>query len=373
MNIGIDASRLAVGKRTGTENYSWQVTRGLINLATDQHFTLYFNQNPSAELSEEFGSNHAVDLRTIPFPRLWTHFRLSREMLQQPPDVLFVPAHVLPAYHPSRSVVTIHDLGYLYYPEAHTRQSLLYLDYSTRFSASAASGVIAISHATRQDLIRHYGINPAKIKVIYHGLDHSRFHPVTDAAQIQAVRQRYQLADGPYLLFVGTVQPRKNLVRLLDAFAALVQDNQFADLQLVIGGKPGWLREPIMQHVQKLKLGERVKFAGYVTDEDLPVLLSGAEIFVLPSLYEGFGMPLVEAMACATPVVCSNAGSLPEVAGEAALLHNPLDTQAIAWNLRQLLTSNSLKEELTGRGLQHAASFTWERCAAETLEFLTQC
>ncbi len=378
MHIGIDASRLAVGRRTGTENYAYQVTRGMVREAAGRHrFSLYFNQPPTSLVLHGLDLPPNTELKSMPFPRLWTHLRLSREMRQHPPEALFVPAHVLPLYHPARSVVTIHDLGYLYFPQAHTIAQRCYLDVSTRFSARNAHHIIAVSQATKSDLVRHYNIPPEKIKVVYHGYDHDLLRPVTDEEQLAEVRNRYGIKPGPYLLYIGTIQPRKNLIRLIEAFARLVGDDIFDypqrhELQLILGGQLGWLSDPIVARVKELNLEGRIKFTGYLADEDLPSLLSGAEAFVLPSLYEGFGMGVIEAMACGCPVVCSNAGSLPEVAGNAALLHHPLDGAALEWNLRRLLTRPDLREDLRRKGFIQAARFSWERCAMETLEVLEE-
>lgn len=375
MHIGIDASRLAVGHRTGTENYAFQVTRGLLQEAAGHRFTLYFNRPPSTEVAQALNLPANAELKIIPFPRLWTHLRLSAEMVKHGPEVLFVPAHVLPALHPVRSVVTVHDLGYLYFPQAHTPAQRRYLDLSTRFSANAARQIIAISQATKTDLVRHYHISPEKIKVIYHGYDREFFRPVTKPEQIAAARERYKLGAKPYLLYIGTIQPRKNLARLIEAFNALIRDPEFDypardELLLVLGGQAGWLSKPIVELVDKLNLSKRVIFTGYLPNEDLPALLSSAEAFVLPSLYEGFGMGVIEAMACGCPVICSNSSSLPEVAGNAALLHHPLDRAALEWNLRRLLTAPALREELRRKGFEQAAKFSWEHCAAQTLAVL---
>ncbi len=372
MKIGIDASRLAVGKRTGTENYAYQITRRLVE-NSQHHFTLYFNGTPSSLQLHGLNLQKNTEICAIPFPRLWTHLRLSFEMARHAPERLFIPAHVLPLYHPRRSVVTIHDLGYLYYPEAHTFRARKYLDWSTRYSASKAHTVISISQATANDLIKHYGIDPAKIRVIPHGFDRDKFRPVLDPEQIADTRVRYGIEPGPYLLYVGTIQPRKNLERLLDAFATLVNDASFnyparKQLQLVLGGKPGWLSEPIMAKAASLKMPSQIKVVGYVADNDLPALYSGAEAFVFPSLYEGFGLPALEAMACGTPVICSNAGSLPEVVGEAALLHPPQSVEEMGAVLRRLLLSDTLQDELRYKGLQQAEKFSWEKCTVQTLE-----
>ena len=378
MQIGIDASRLAVGRRTGTENYSYQVTRGLLREAAQKHqFSLYFNQPPNPLILHGLDLPAYTKLRPITFPKMWTHLRLSLEMLNQAPDVLFVPAHVLPLVHPARSVVTIHDLGYLYFPQSHTTSSRRYLDFSTRFSGQSARRIIAVSQATKNDLVRHYNIAAEKIRVIYHGYDHALFRPVTDPTHLASVRATLQIGPEPYLLYVGTIQPRKNLSRLLEAFAHLIHDPNFdyparEGLKLVLAGQPGWLSGPIIEQVDKLHLNSRVIFTGYVPDEDLPALLTEAVAFVLPSLYEGFGMGVIEAMACGCPVICSNAGSLPEVAGNAALLHHPLDRAALEAQLRRLLTNPPLRQELRQKGLAQAARFSWERCATETLAVLEE-
>ncbi|HEX2916437.1 MAG TPA: glycosyltransferase family 1 protein [Chloroflexia bacterium] len=376
MRIGVDASRLAVGHRTGTENYAFQLIRGLVSLAGEsqkQNLTLYFNQPPSAAVLDELKLNPAVETRSIPFPRLWTHLRLSREMLQHAPDRLFVPAHVLPLYHPSYSIVTVHDLGYLYFPAAHTAASRLYLDLSTRFSATQARRVIAVSQATKNDLVRHYGIKPEKIEVIYHGYDAERYRPIEDQEERRVARSTYGIGPGRFLLYIGTIQPRKNLLRLLEAFQALIRDPQFEDVQLVLGGKAGWLSEPILNKAAEIQASQpgRVLLPGYLDDKHLPALLSEASAFVFPSLYEGFGMPVLEALACGCPVVCSNSSSLPEVAGEAALYHHPLDTLALEERLRQVLTMPELVAELRCKGLAQAARFSWEACALQTWQVLT--
>jgi len=367
MLIGIDASRAVLAQRTGTENYSYQLIRRLLTLDTTHRYRLYFNAPPEAGL---FPAVPHAEQRIVPFPRLWTHARLSWEMWRDPPDVLFVPAHVLPLIHPRHSVVTVHDLGYLYYPEAHTPLSRLYLDVSTRYNARAASYVIADSEATRQDLIRHYGAEAGKITVVYPGCS-EEFRPICDAEALHKTRERYRLPDS-YILHVGTLHPRKNLVRLVEAYALLRQSALAKSTlpDLVIAGKKGWLYNHIFQRVEELDITTHVHFPGYVSQEDLPALLSGAQLLVMPSLYEGFGLPVLEAMACGTPVVCSNTSSLPEVAGDAALLAEPLDTEGIAEAMGRLLRDTALRDGLIQRGFHQASRFTWEDCARGALEIL---
>jgi glycosyltransferase involved in cell wall biosynthesis len=362
MLLGLDASRSVAARRTGTETYSLKLIQGLLDLRPAHRFRLYFNGAPEPGLFSK-----RAEQRVMPFPRLWTHLRLSWEMWRYPPDLLFVPSHVLPLVHPRRTVVTVHDLGYQTYPQAHTLSQNLYLRWSTRFNARNASRILADSKATRQDLIRWYNVPEQKIAVVYPGRDETLV-PVHDPDVLAATRARYGLAAG-YLLYVGTLHPRKNLVRLVQAFAAMLEQAP-KDLQLVLAGQKGWLYDDILAQVRKLGLQERVVLTGYVPDEDLPALLSGALAFVYPSLYEGFGFPVLEAMACGTPVVCSDVSSLPEVAGDAALMVDPLDVEELAGALVRVLVEEDLRAGLVARGFEQIQRFSWQRCAQETLTIL---
>jgi len=376
MLIGIDASRATAAHRTGTEIYSLHLIRELLALGKGHRFRLYFNQPPAPGLFPD-----AAEMRVMPFARLWTHARLSREMRADPPDLLFVPSHVLPVIHPERSVVTVHDLGFHYYPEAHTLSQNLYLRWSTRYNARTARRVLADSIATRDDLLRYYRIPEDRIEVVYPGRDET-LGPVRDPEVLQDVRARYGLRN-PYLLYVGTLHPRKNLVRLVQAFAALTnamaagpadgsRAEPSAEPQLVLAGQKGWLYEDIFDQVRKLDLEDRVVFTGYMPDADLPALLSGAEAFVFPSLYEGFGLPVLEAMACGTPVICSDVSSLPEVAGEAALQVDPLDVGALAEAMHRLIADAGLRATLVERGYEQVQLFSWGRCASQVLRVLEE-
>jgi len=366
MLIGIDASRAARAERTGTEAYSLHLTRAMLSAAPQHRFRLYADRTLA-----EFGTSNATP-RVMPFPRLWTHARLAAEMLLHPPEVLFVPAHVVPLIHP-RTVVTVHDLGYLYFPQAHPTLSRMYLDLSTRWSARVAAHVIADSQATRDDLVCHYGLSPDKITVAYPGRDES-LRRVDDPSSIEVTRQRYSIT-GEYLLYIGTLQPRKNLLRLVQAYSNLKSQisnlkSQVSNLKLVLAGSQGWLYDEILAEVKRLGLEGRVVLPGRVADEDKAALLSGAMALVHPSLYEGFGFPVVEAMQCGTPVICSSTSSLPEVAGDAALLVDPLDVDALAQAMAHLLGDADLRRTLVERGYVQAQKFSWLSCATTVLSVL---
>ncbi len=356
--IGIDASRAFWAQRTGTEQYTLHLLEALLQLETSHRFVLYCNWLPEP-VPSWLGR---ADIRAMPFPRFWTHGRLSWEMLRRPPDLLFVPAHVLPLIHPGRTAVTVHDLGYLFYPRAHTPLRRLELHLSTLWNVRVATRVIAVSRATRDDLVRCYRVAPERVRVVHHGVS-PRFQPTQDPG----ARARYGLPER-YLLYLGTLQPRKNLERLLAAYARLPRTAP----PLVLAGGRGWYFERIACAVSAYGLEERVLFPGYIADADLPAVLSGAIALVYPSLYEGFGMPLLEAMACGTPVIASRASSLPEVVGEAGWLVDPLDSEALREALERILEDEGLREQLRARGLERARTFSWERCAWETLAVLEE-
>jgi len=359
MLIGIDASRTVAARPTGTEVYSRRLIQALLTLESPHRFRLYLRSAPPS------GAFPGAELCAIPFPRLWTHLRLSWEMARRPPDVLFIPAHVLPLVHPRASLVTVHDLGYLYFPKAHPWRQRLYLDLSTRWNARAAAHLLADSEATKADIVTRYGTPPEKITVAYPGHDET-LAPVRDSAAIEAVKAHYGIASD-YFLYLGTLQPRKNLARLVAAFTALRSETV-----LVLAGKRGWLYKELFAQVHRMGLERRVLFPGYIPDKNKAALLSGALAFVFPSLYEGFGLPIVEAQACGCPVITSTTSSLPEVAGEAALLVDPGDTNAIAAAMQDVVADPGLRERLIEHGFANVRRFSWTACAQTVLSVVEQ-
>lgn len=359
MLVGIDASRTTVKHPTGTEIYSLHLTRRLIARSGLHRFRLYFRDAPPPDLFTQAAS---IERRVIRTPRLWTHLGLRRELRRHPPDVVFIPAHVVPwPSVPVPAVVTIHDLGYLYFPEAHPLRDRLYLDGSTRYSAHAAAAVIVSSRATQRDLVERYAVPAEKITVAYPGIN-PHLKPVRDPAAQARMRERFGLPER-YILHVGTLQPRKNLSRLVEAYARLRAQLPDPPALVLAGGK-GWLYDDLFRRVGQLGLTGQVLFIGHVPpDENLAAMYSAAQVYAFPSLFEGFGFPVVEAMRCETPVVCSNTTSLPELGGDAALTVPPTDVEALADALLRVLTDPALRGDMVERGRAQAARFTWESCA----------
>ncbi len=307
---------------------------------------------------------HATRLSKRWLERLWYRLRvpLLIETWTGRVDLFHQPDFVLP---PVRSgtptVLTVHDLSFVREPDSVMPGMTRHLNKWVPWSVERASHVIAVSEATRQDLIELYQTPPEKISVLYHGVG-PEFRPVEQSDCLAAVRQKYGLGRQPFILSVGTVQPRKNYQRLIQAFAQIEPD-----YTLVIAGNRGWTFDSILAEVQKLGLEQRVFFPNFVAEADLPALYSAASLFVYPSLYEGFGLPALEALACGAPVVASNRSALPEVVGQAGLLVDPLDVTAIAMAMSRVLADEALRQELGRAGRIQAAKFSWTDMATKLL------
>jgi glycosyltransferase involved in cell wall biosynthesis len=352
MLIGVDASRITRRQRTGTENYSLHVLRHLLLQDRCNDYRLYLTQPLPPDL---LPNTARVSTRVIHLPRLWTHVGLSREMLGAPPDVLFVPSHVLPLICPPRCVVVVYDVGHRFFPRAHTVPEWLYVEWAIRRHVRRATALLTISHASKRDLVRLYGADAARIAVAYPAVD-ATFRPAP-AADIERVREKYGLAQR-YVLHLGTIKPRKNLPRLIRAVARLAPDTQLA-----LGGMTTFGGRAVEQAIADSGLGSRVRRLAYVSNEDLPGLYSGAACVAIVSLYEGFGMPALEALACAAPVVASNRGSLPEIVADAGVLVDPLDVSSIARGLERAMGD---RERLQVAGPRRARGFTWAEAARIT-------
>ncbi|MCL6512472.1 MAG: glycosyltransferase family 4 protein [Anaerolineae bacterium] len=273
---------------------------------------------------------------------------------------------VAPLRAPCPTVVTVFDLSFITQPGAHRLLNRTYLSLFARWSCRRAARVIAISEWTKRDLTHHFGVAPERIDVTPLGVDHHRFKPMPPD-EIATFRAKHGLGNNA-IFYLGSLEPRKNLPRLINAFAQLHAQHPGLDAVLVIGGNLAWKYDAILTHIRQLGLGERIRLIGRVSEEDLPKWYSACAVMTYPSLYEGFGLPPLEAMACGAPVVTSNVTALPEVIGDAGIAVDPTDAHALAEALRRVLSDAPLRAEMRARSLARAARFTWERTAALTLE-----
>lgn len=367
--IGIDYTP-AYEQGGGIGRYVRELVTALSQLDTQQTYRLFVAGARSSELGKPPAANfawRATPLSTKWLARVWQRARLPLpvELVTGRVDLFHATDFVLPPTYPKTStLLTVHDLSFIRAPETASPRLRRYLMSVVPRSVAAADHILADSAATKHDLIDIYGTAPDKITVLLSGVG-ERFRPVHEQAKLRSVRQKYRIDDKPYLFSVGTVQPRKNYARVVQALATLRQRGH--DYQLVIAGGRGWLEDAIYNAIDTHNMQDHVHFAGFVDDNDLPALYSGAACTVFVSLYEGFGLPILESMACGTPVVTSNVSSLPEVAGDAAPMVAPTDTQAICDTIEQVITDDDYNCLLREKGRTQAQHFTWEQAARQLL------
>lgn len=343
MVIGIDGSRAFTDRRTGTENYSYQLLKALAKIDRQNEYIVYLRTKGEALR----GWPKNFQFKVINWPCLWTQGGLALQTFKDKLDVLFVPAHTLPVIrNPGlKTVVTVHDLGSEYLPKMHQLKQRLYLSFMQKYQLKGATKIIAVSKATKEDLVKKVGIDAKKVEVVYEGYDKQLFKPVKKDIEKK------------YFLFVGTVQPRKNLERIIKAVAKLGE-------KLIIVGAKGWLSDPIYKMA-----GPNIKFLGRVSDQELTKLYQRAKALLFPSLFEGFGLPILEAQACGTPVITSNISSMPEVAGKGGILVNPYSVEDIVKGMERVKHEGE-RVKLIKAGLENIKRFSWEKCARETLKVL---
>jgi glycosyltransferase involved in cell wall biosynthesis len=375
MRVGIDVTA-AARQRAGIGRYTRELVEALLSFAAPTEapalgYTLFA---ATGGLSQQAWRPHpqpGVRVRTLPLSdewlaRLWHRARLPLpvELVTGPLDLFYSPDFVLPPTWPrTRTVLTVHDLSFLRYPQHYMPKLARYLGQVVPRSVARADRVLADSEATRADLIELMGVAPERVEVLYSGVA-PRFRPQAEPGERERLRDRHGLAERPYILSVGTIQPRKNTVHLIRAFARMRSVTRRPEQLLIAGGR-GWLYQEAV--AEAARHGDDVRILGFASDVDLPALYRGAALFAFPSFYEGFGLPVLEAMACGVPVVCSNASSLPEVAGDAALLVDPHDEAGLAQAMQRALEDEPLRREMVARGLEQAAQFTWERAARQLL------
>ena len=370
MRIGIDYT-VTVTERAGLARHTREFVAALLELDLVNDYVLTLTSDAKQEAGVDL--LRRATICRLPFGK-WITKTGWQELRVGPPletftgdlDLYHSPNYLLPPLRRAKGIVTIHDLANLVYPQYTDPGMAGWFDEAVRSSIERAARVITISESTRGELIDRLGISADNIEVIYNGVS-ERFAPVDEPSVLATVRRRYGV-EGPFILSVGSIDPRKNLQRLLEAYSILQQDRTITHKLLLIGERRRWLSEDLFQRVEALDASRSVAFLGYVPEEDLPALISLADVFAFPSLYEGFGIPPLEAMACGTPVVASNAPAMPEVLGDAALLVDPLDVAALADALRRVLVDRELRAELVERGLERSRRFTWANAAKKYLE-----
>lgn len=354
-------------RRVGSGEYCFQLLSNLNKIDKDNSYIVYLPQSPTADLPKESENWH---YKIVGPRKMWTLFGMSLEFLlkRSKPDVFFSPTHYLPIFAPEKSVISVLDVSYIRFPELFKATDLNQLTKWTRYSVKKAKAIFTISKASKDDIIKEYGVSEDKVVVTYPGTKFEIRNPKSKTNSKFKMQNSELLVEkygvkGEYVLFVGTLQPRKNIERLVEAFSKLGK----ADLELVIVGKKGWKFEEILAAPKKFNVEARVKFLESVTDEDLPAFYKNALCFALPSLYEGFGLPVLEAMRYGCPVVTSNISSLPEAGGDAVLYVDPKNTNDIKEKLELMINDKGLRIKLIEKGYEQVKKFSWEKTARETL------
>ena len=364
MRIAIDAHSVGTGLG-GNESYATNLIEALAEIDQTNRYTLYVTKREAVERFGNRWPNFSVRSTLPHTPLIRIPLTLSAELRRNPVDVLHVQ-FTAPPFSPCPVVVSIHDLSFEHLPQTFTWRSRKQLRITVRRTARQASQVIALSEYARNDIVETYQIRPDKISVIpLSAGDH--FRPIIDEEELQRVRQTYGI-EGEYMLSVGAIQPRKNLGRLVAAYSHLRDAKPEGKLpKLVLAGKCAWLYDETLRAIKELSLSESIILTGYVPEGDLPALYSGALCFIYPSYFEGFGLPPLEAMQCGVPVIVGNRTSLPEVVGDAGVLVDPFDVNALAAAIEKVISDSDLRARLSVQGLARAKIFEWRETARQTL------
>jgi glycosyltransferase involved in cell wall biosynthesis len=359
MIIGIDGNEANIENKVGIGEYAFELLKKFEEFKiSNLKFVIYLKSPPLSGMPK---AREGWEYKIIGPRKMWTQFALPFNLLldSKRPNVFFSPSHYAPRFSPIPTAISIMDLSYIHFPQLFTKHDLYQLVNWTKYSAKNASKIFTISNFSRDDIIKTYKKKPEDVVTTYLG--------IKEVKNMDELEKKFKIAK-PYILFVGTIQPRKNIAKLIEAIS-LLKDKQ---INLVVVGKKGWLWEEILAAPEKFKIADRVKFLDFVGNEDLPSLYKNAVCFVLPSLYEGFGLPVLEAMQFGCPTVISDVSSLPEVGGDASLYFDPQNASDIAEKLDEVISDEKLRAEMVKKGYNQVKKFSWEKTAKETLKVLEE-
>ena len=369
MRIAIHAADLDSERIDGTRVYIHNVLAHLGKLSPQDDFLIYHKKNFNPNLAPASFPNY--EIKKNRFPVFWTQIAFAFDLWKDAPDVLWMPMHNLPFVRRKslKTVVTIHDLAFKIFPEHFPKSDLRKLNLLTDYAVKESDRIIAVSESTKRDILKFYPqIKEDKVKVIYHGFNPKVFQKEIPSDESLQFLTTYKLKPKSYLLYVGAIQPRKNLPVLIDAFDRIKKDKP--ELKLVIAGEKAWLWEETLEKIEKSPHKKDIVITGYASFDKLAILYRNAEAFVFPSLYEGFGIPLLEAFASGTPIVAAGNSSLREVGGDAPLYFDAKDPDQLYEKILQVLEDGALRNSMVEKGKQRAKYFSWEKCAQETADFI---
>lgn len=366
--IWIDGYEANMAQRLGSGQVAYQLLKNIRQLDKKNSYTVLLPNIPLPDMPEE---TENFRYKVLKPRKLWTRFALPFALYtaKERADVIFSPTHYGPWLSPIKNVITIFDLANLHFPDMYPKGDLYKLNNWTKHSVNKAAHIITISQFSKKDIVKQYSVNKKNITVAYPGYNSEIYKPIKDRGRIQEILEKYKIF-GEYILFIGTVQPRKNLIKLIEAVAKI------ENLKLVVVGKTigqgrqGWMFEKTLNKPTELGIEDRVIFTGFVADKDIGQLMNGALAFCLPSLWEGFGIPVVDAMACGVPVLVSNVSSLPEVVGNAGLTFDPNSVEQIEQAIRAVYGDKKLRASLSKKGLVRARKFSWSKMARQVIKVL---
>lgn len=368
MKIAIQAADLDSPRIDGTRVYLLNMLNRFGELSSGDDFFIFHRENFNPKLEPKKFPNYQILQK--PFPFYWTQIKFSMELYKGNFNSLWMPMQALPFVGRKnlKTTVTIHDLAFKYFPQFFPKIDLLRLNLFTNFAIKNSDKIIAVSQSTKKDILHFYpGIKEEKIKVIYHGFDPDLFQRKFSEETEKEILDRYTLSNVQYVLYVGALQPRKNLEQLIEAFEMVRKEKH--RLKLVLAGGKAWMWKEIVKRVNKSEFRNDIIITGTISFEEIAVLYQNAEVFVFPSLYEGFGIPILEAMASGTPVICNQNSSLHEVAGDAALYYKGTSGELV-FKVKEVLESKFIRDNLVRKGAEQIKKFSWDKCAKETLEFI---